>query len=201
MKTLIIFAVFALAYNAQTSFAQEKLKIEILYESLCPDSLRFITQQLHPTWPKIAAYSNILFVPFGKSESFNNGELFICQHGAEECAGNRVQSCALTRIPDQTAQVDFVSCFMTDVNSRGNGQTCVEAAGVSWEEVTACYESEEGKQLQLAAEEETKKYSPSFVPTIVYNDVFDQNAQDESIANFQQYVCSRLQESFPDACA
>ena len=72
----------------------------------------------------IAAYVDILFVPFGKADSTNGEEPFTCQHGPNECAGNKVQSCSLVRIADQTQQVEFANCFMTDANSRrGNGET------------------------------------------------------------------------------
>lgn len=37
----------------------------------------------------------------------------MCQHGPRECAGNKIISCALIQIWDQTAQVDYVNCFMS----------------------------------------------------------------------------------------
>lgn len=36
----------------------------------------------------------------------------MCQHGPKECIGNRIQSCALQGLLDQTAQVEYVNCFM-----------------------------------------------------------------------------------------
>lgn len=52
---------------------------------------------------------------------------------------------------------------------------CVEASGVNVEEVHNCYTSQEGYQLMLTAEVETKTKTPGprFVPTIVFDDVRD----------------------------
>lgn len=38
-----------------------------MYESLCPDSIKFINEQLYPAWNELKPYVNIKFVPFGKS--------------------------------------------------------------------------------------------------------------------------------------
>lgn len=52
---------------------------------------------------------------------------------------------------------------------------CVEASGVNVEKVKNCYTSEEGYQMMLVAEMETKTKTPGprFVPTIVFDDVRD----------------------------
>lgn len=50
---------------------------------------------------------------------------------------------------------------------------CVEASGLSVEEVSTCFNSHEGYELMLKAEKETKAMTPGplFVPTIVFDDV------------------------------
>lgn len=44
-----------------------QIHIDVLYESLCPDSIEFITKQLYPAWNEIAPYVDIKLIPFGKS--------------------------------------------------------------------------------------------------------------------------------------
>lgn len=50
---------------------------------------------------------------------------------------------------------------------------CVEASGLSVEKVQKCFTSQEGYQMMLKAEIETKAMTPGprFVPTIVFDDV------------------------------
>lgn len=52
---------------------------------------------------------------------------------------------------------------------------CVEASGVNVEQVQTCFTSQEGYQLMLKAEKETKAMTPGplFVPTIVFDNVSD----------------------------
>ncbi|KAF2883191.1 hypothetical protein ILUMI_22966, partial [Ignelater luminosus] len=174
--------------NAQSE--QPKLSVEILYESLCPDSIRFIKEQLYPVWKELSPYINIKFVPFGKSASYENGAKFICQHGPKECLGNRIQSCVLNALQDQNVQVEYVSCFM-DVykkhqrNEQEFGQSCAAKVGINWDYVIQCHDSQLGTDLQLQAEATTAQFSPKFVPTILYNGKFNQQAQDESLNNFR----------------
>lgn len=48
-----------------------QINIDIYYESLCPDSVKFINNQLYPNWAQISPYVNLQFVPFGKSKVSN----------------------------------------------------------------------------------------------------------------------------------
>lgn len=56
-----------LLFAAVTSINAQKLHVAVYYESLCPDSIRFITTQLNPAYESLKNYIEILFVPFGKS--------------------------------------------------------------------------------------------------------------------------------------
>lgn len=44
-----------------------QVKVDIYYESLCPDSVRFISQQLQPLYNNFKKHLDITFIPFGKS--------------------------------------------------------------------------------------------------------------------------------------
>ena len=43
------------------------MSVQVYYESLCPVSIRFIKDQLYPTWEKLGKYMEVEFVPFGKA--------------------------------------------------------------------------------------------------------------------------------------
>ncbi|KOB75621.1 Lysosomal thiol reductase IP30 isoform 1, partial [Operophtera brumata] len=43
------------------------VKIAVYYESLCPDSKRFITAQLAPVWRDFRGNVKVKMVPYGKS--------------------------------------------------------------------------------------------------------------------------------------
>lgn len=117
---------------------------------------------------------DILFVPFGKAESENNGEHFFCQHGPAECSRNRIQSCVLNElIENQSKAVEFVGCQMNR-KADFSGKECAEKVNVEYSTLFECFTSDKGKELQLIAQNQTQKIRdpyPTFVPTIVYNHV------------------------------
>lgn len=53
-----------------------------------------------------------LFLPL-KSFLQGNSAAFTCQHGPDECSGNKIHSCGLNAAPSQAAQVEFVTCQMS----------------------------------------------------------------------------------------
>lgn len=50
--------------------------------------------------------------PF-QSFAKGDGVGFTCQHGPNECFGNKIHSCGVRASPDQATQVEFVSCQMS----------------------------------------------------------------------------------------
>lgn len=56
-----------------------------------------------------------------------------------------------------------------------------------------------GRQLQLEAEKVTKKTKPTFVPTIIYQNQFDQELQNRSLVDFRGVVCELIGNAAP-AC-
>lgn len=48
-----------------------KVQVGVFYESLCPDSIRFIKNQLEPIYQHFDDFIHIDFIPFGKSKVGN----------------------------------------------------------------------------------------------------------------------------------
>ncbi|XP_011185002.1 GILT-like protein 1 [Zeugodacus cucurbitae] len=186
-----VFVVLTGAQGGQ-SVAPNKLDVTILYESLCPDSIRFMGRQLAPAYGNLKENLNINLVPFGKSRSVNLGSEFYCQHGPAECAGNRLQSCVLNQESTQNQRVRFAICQML-AKDKQNVEDCTDLVGLS-SDVDDCVNTNVGTQLQLLAEQVTNQYTPSFVPTIIYDGVFNQQLQDASLYDFRGTVCALLQK-------
>ncbi|XP_055300975.1 GILT-like protein 1 [Sitodiplosis mosellana] len=204
-----VFIVYAIFLFAPNVFAQNKVHVTVFYESLCPDSIRFIKNQLEPNYNNFAPFIDIEFIPFGKSKSFaqGNGIGFTCQHGPDECAGNKIHSCGLRASQTQAEQVEFVTCQMS-YGVEGS-DLCSEQARLPYEEILECYTSELGTRLQLDAEVKTKQLaSPremlSFVPTIIYNHQYDHEKQERSLFEFSKVLCreiKQISEQIPAVCA
>ncbi|CAH1958016.1 unnamed protein product [Acanthoscelides obtectus] len=179
-----------------------KLGVEVMIESLCPDTFRFM-KDLSQSFPALAKYLDLSIIPFGKSNSYNNGTSidFQCQHGPRECTGNKIISCALNRLADQNAKVQFTYCFMFSyyikhyMNQSDDFTKCTKDAGIDINDVLVCSLSDEANLLQLQMEKITKNYSITFVPTIVYNKQFSSYLQDKSLLSFKATVCEILHKN------
>lgn len=79
---------------------------------------------------------------------------------------------------------------------------CALLVGVeSFTPVSDCFNNE-GDEILAKLGDQTHAVEPTitFVPTIVYNDVFDQNLQDTSLTDFAGVACALLNTSAPASC-
>ncbi|XP_061398033.1 GILT-like protein 1 [Musca vetustissima] len=166
---------------------KQKLKVSIIYEALCSDSIKFFAQQMAPHYDDLKDYIDVTMIPFSRSVSINNNLQFTCQHGPEECKGNRQQLCVMNQSYDQVVQTKFVLCQMGQKNIT-DIEECTKSLGLS-PNIDACMNGDEGNHLQLQAERVTFVYKPMFLPTIIYDGVFDQQLQDNSIKDFFGTIC------------
>lgn len=108
--------------------------MSLYYESLCPDSVRFVVGQLYPGYEKLGDVLDLDFVPYGfatvriciafifsqsinlfvflKSRMADKRWYFSCQHGPHECYGNKLQACSLQQNVTQKVHMNFINCVM-----------------------------------------------------------------------------------------
>lgn len=83
--------VFLVAFISQIS-TDNRLKIEVLGEILCPDTIRFLMRSFKKALytKDIELIADIQLLSFGKGKvSYPRGEIqFKCHHGENECLGN-----------------------------------------------------------------------------------------------------------------
>ncbi|XP_075977074.1 gamma-interferon-inducible lysosomal thiol reductase-like protein [Anticarsia gemmatalis] len=191
INCLVILCLFT--FNAEIlSESDEFLKVfvTVYYESQCPDSRSFIVEQLQPTLKSYHEFIDVKLIPFGKAHNINR-KAFQCQHGPTECMGNVVQSCTLDLMQGRTDidRADYVACEMNTQAGTKLDMQCVYEADVDEEDVYQCATSAKGLSLQLDDEYYTKIINPTFVPTITFDDVFDQEIQDASIRDLPGALC------------
>lgn len=73
--------------------------------------------------------------------------------------------------------------------------------GISWSAIQDCLRSGKGDDLLADYGERTANVRPKirYIPTIIFNDVFNQTLQDRAEDNFLQTVCDLL-TSKPKVC-
>ncbi|KAF4530959.1 hypothetical protein B566_EDAN011340 [Ephemera danica] len=209
--TALLLLLVALAIPALTQEDAEdpRVLLRLYYESLCPDSVRFVRNQLKPTWEALGPkFLRVDFVPFGKAKSERRpggGLDFTCQHGPRECYGNKVQACGLSYLlADHDKRVEFVNCAMSSHDPPAAGELCAQKVGLDYSYIEECLNSPAADALLYNYEQRTLKLYPEgipFVPTITINNKFDQDAQAAGQRDLKSVICAYIPESVrPQQC-
>lgn len=196
--------------------AQSKIPVNVYYESLCPDSAKFINEQLYPAMQQFRGNVDLKLIPFGKSTYRTQGSetTFECHHGPNECYGNKVHACAIEHIqgssyePNNTRDVltlTYVNCLMERAQLKSGefpGESCARDTDIrNWENIAACANDTEGSDLLRKAGDETNKLQKPLasVPTVAFRQTFDHDTQNQAVDNFRAALCKNLNPA-PVAC-
>jgi len=161
----------------------QKVQLTVLYESLCPDCQKFISNTLYrDVYLHFGDYVDIELVPYGNAKN-KNGTI-TCQHGEEECRINKYESCALHYIPEP---LPFVYCLETELRQ---GTTLDKGAPKCYEtlhiqphvadQVIHCANGKYGDKMQQEDAKKTDNVWPDkheYVPWLLFNGVSLKNAQ------------------------
>lgn len=211
MKTSVtlLAVVTLMAFVGVAKAQQAQLTLSVFYESLCPDSIRFITRQLHPTFTSLGGIGNpylaVDYVPYGKANTteVNGTYTFVCQHGDAECEGNKMQACALALYPSYIRSA-FINCSMSASYPPNAGPECAQQLLLNWNPLEDCWhgEAKRGAALLAANGVRTHALEPTlyYVPWILYNGVFTVEDLNNSQANLMDTVCKKLEDPKPAVC-
>ncbi|XP_065210246.1 GILT-like protein 1 [Planococcus citri] len=179
---------------------ENKTIAAVYYETYCPDSIKFITTQLYPTYEKLnGTYFTPHLQPFGRANITNlpNGTLaFSCQHGEKECYGNKVHACVLYLSAPLSSKLKFVNCSLARTNMKTVDpyaypiEECATESSLNVQDIKSCLGNTNLTDSLLSAYgAETKKYPiPSF-PFIIFNQKFDAALSKESEQDFASVIC------------
>lgn len=172
-----------------------RLKVQIQITAACGDTIRFITNQLVPTYDLYKDFLDIEFVSWGRASREEDGTL-VCQFGPNDCFANRVQRCALELLKDdQDAQIRYMSCENVPPHPSLNQQSynCAHEQGVNLVDLDYCV-FHTADELERRDEIIGSRHIAElgFVPSLVFNDVFDVPQHQQGLSRFKNVVCLAL---------
>ncbi|KAM4605438.1 gamma-interferon-inducible lysosomal thiol reductase [Polymixia lowei] len=184
--------------------AAEPIQVGLYYESLCPGCRGFLTQMLFPTWILISDILNVTLVPYGNAQETTQGtkHVFTCQHGAQECLGNMIETCILNMAGDAAFPIIFCMESSTDVIKAGQSCVGLYAPNLSWGDVMKCVNGDTGNQLmhQNALQTSSLKPPHQYVPWITINGEHTDDLQDKAMSSLLSLACGMYKGPKPDAC-
>ncbi|KAI1290096.1 Gamma-interferon-inducible lysosomal thiol reductase [Halotydeus destructor] len=207
VATILALTILICTSKLSVGQARDRVKVSVYYETLCPDSIAFIKNQLTPTYNDIGEIMDIELVPYGKAayeERDDGSVIFRCQHGSRECYGNTVQACAIKQLNNSIELIlPFVHCMETQRFPDRAGQKCAEERNLTWSDLSSCASGNEGQRAHLEMGKKTESLSPKmyFVPWINVNDVHSNANQDGALDDLLKVVCEAYEgENFPSKC-
>lgn len=128
---------------------------------------------------------------------------FVCQHGNNECLGNKAHACALAKLTkDESAA--FINCMMTSFEAPSDAESCAQELGINYAAtIGPCYNSWEGPTLLAAHGIKTHDLNPTlyYVPWITYDDVWTVEDMTGSETDLLGLICTKLDaENRPSLC-
>jgi len=192
MKSIVGFFIFL---QIAFSWQSQQVTVSVFYETKCPDSIKFITQQLVPAWKMVGGGAgNSLFVidyvPYGKATEEKDADGVVttkCHHGEEECNLNKIHACALRKLPKPEI-TPFINCSLLMPNIGD----CTEASKLA--RIERCV-TEEGKELTAEHGNRTKQLNPplTWVPWILFDGKFSSKDLELAQKNFTEIICLKSQ--------
>ena len=104
----------------------------------------------------------------------------LCQHGANECTGDRLEACAASGLSNKVSALqsaEFAYCLEAGGLDVGRAESCALSSGIDWNALDSCAASEspEGDAANVVAANITAQYTYVYsqgwagTPTVVLN--------------------------------
>ncbi|XP_017771426.1 PREDICTED: gamma-interferon-inducible lysosomal thiol reductase-like [Nicrophorus vespilloides] len=183
----------------------QQVKISLFYETYCPYSIKFLSEQLYPTTKKLSKYIDLDLVPYGKAtrEMKDGHWIFNCQHGDKECYGNKIHACALeqSKFKDNVDIVELLDCFVQTKYEDEKIKSCCKAVNYNYDRLKRCMIAK-SEELLAAYGDRTDGNDPkvTFVPLVMFDDYYNRTLDDEGTENLLETVCKVLRPPLPKHC-
>ncbi|XP_048002281.1 GILT-like protein 2 isoform X1 [Leguminivora glycinivorella] len=179
---------------------EDKVDLDLYYESLCPYCARFHIKRLDPVYKEMSSYIDLKVYPYGNARKHEEDgkTVIVCQHGEKECYGNKLHACAIDIVKDMTVAEPYISCMMNGTWG-GGGSTdmdatkCGDLMKIDSKPIIECAKGKKGEELLEYYGKETEKVKFHGVPAVRINgEDFD------LIDDLKKKICEALKNPPPE---
>ncbi|KAI3840465.1 hypothetical protein MKW92_020126 [Papaver armeniacum] len=198
----IIFICFQVVNSLVNTSSVNKVEVSLYYDSLHPESAKFITKFLPTIFDEnLTDIANLNLVPYGKAKLDGIKNEVTCERGRGECFLNKVQACAIHIWPEEEKHSYFVFCVESFVAAEFgyDWSRCFDFMAEDKTDVVNCYLSGDfGKKLELHYAMKTSRVIPRIqtLPWVTVNGVPLYNGY----RNFKNIICQAYKGRQPEIC-
>jgi len=179
----------------------EEIRVDVYFESLCPDSRKFIANQLWPIFEEFhdTASFKLSMYPYGNANStwVGNRWNFTCQHGPEECSLNLIATCVIRNYPTPAKYFPFIKC-VEEKPSEQQVKTCAMESNVDLDLIRRCVKSKQGNLYEYQMGLKTPAHS--FIPWIQINGEGSDEINNKALVDLKGLVCAAYKGVKPVQC-
>jgi interferon, gamma-inducible protein 30 len=188
-----------LSVNASEKEADDKIKIDLYFESQCPGCRQLITTSFAEAMKadSFLQMAELNFWPYGNAHEYQSGNdwTFTCQHGEPECQYNFIETCAKNLVGCPFQYFNFLNCVESSDTGRDYetvAKNCASSAGVTnIDDIMSCYRGSDASAMEHQVALKTEALNPphKWVPWVTVNDVYDEKVQDDISDSLLKFVC------------
>lgn len=205
-KTYIIFLYTICSILSEELF--NKLNIEIYYDSFTKNSLNILGSNLKEflNIENSIENVNIDLNPFaeGSFYKFQKTSLFSCPLGENQCNGNIIQGCIITKIPEKSLYLKFISCLnflknkFENLGSKKLFVNCKNALKIKNDELDRCVNDKKiGSDNLLPFAVKASELKGEIYPLVKINGVnLNLNQTHYFSQNITQFICNDYEQEF-----
>eukprot|EP00747_Dinoflagellata_sp_TGD_P162920 gnl/TRDRNA2_/TRDRNA2_181077_c0_seq1.p1 gnl/TRDRNA2_/TRDRNA2_181077_c0~~gnl/TRDRNA2_/TRDRNA2_181077_c0_seq1.p1 ORF type:complete len:339 (-),score=47.38 gnl/TRDRNA2_/TRDRNA2_181077_c0_seq1:116-1132(-) len=175
------------------------VRLDIIYESLCPASQSLIVGDLLKIWSDVEmqAVVDLKLWPFGNAQMTHpEGEdyAFTCEHGEKECVNHLMQACGVHLLTGPHQYMPFIVCM--EQNAGGEAEAalgiCSKKMGIDAADIVKCASSEEGLKEVFDVATWTIHLDPpkQWTPWVLVNGV---HSKEGETGHLTPVLCAALQ--------
>jgi interferon, gamma-inducible protein 30 len=168
------------------------ITIDFYMEAECPGCKAFTTGLLTDALNAVGDWVELRAIPYGNAQ-LNNSEIQ-CQHGPDECIGNKIELCMMKRYGlggDWKAWYPAFKCIEDSDDSPENAsKTCLPDSGMDLAGIMDCANGAEGDLLHMAAAQMTIDLDPphKWTPWVV----MDGTPLEDKTQQILAEICKKL---------
>jgi len=210
MRTLLILVLLSVS---SISAEEQKLKMVLHIEGLCPDSVNTVVESYGAAIEKgLLEMADVTFNIAGNAsyKRASSGKVlynYECQHGIEECYLNMLELCMIKNLNNSRKALETVVCMYNQTHTEGS------LIPIAFEKCTMYYDWEldqkktalecsvngEGQAMMLEAIDNTPKHD--FIPwTVVDGKTLTVDDRTLINVNVFQYACNNFMGEKPETC-
>ncbi|QKX64685.1 uncharacterized protein TRUGW13939_11861 [Talaromyces rugulosus] len=157
--------------NRNSQVEKQKVPLEVHIESRCPDARDCLQKLVVPAYWQVHEEADLKISYVGEIWEYPKKDV-TCQHGWNECEGNKLLVCAEMHASSISDTLGFTNCVLSDYERVAQPeliQECAREHEIDYKKIKTCADEQEGRNLLISSVQHSVAAGANFSCTIRVN--------------------------------